>query len=295
MRTFAVDGDQNVLAFFDGRLEGVRLHSSKANWLDDGAFALGTAVYAIVNDKHAVVVDSGMTLCHGRAIRSALVARGVERITVVLTHHHADHIGGNAAFADCGDDIVARQATKEEIAKNAAKDDPPVEQLTMPNKLVSDTETTTLHVGAADDDAFALELRPVDIHTRDGLVVCWPKRGLCFAGDTLEDNCTYVDEPTRLREHVADLQRMRQWSNECSHVLPAHGHPDIIEAGGYTLTDFVDETIHYVEYLQTLAADTTLPVVTMRQACPSARYLPAYEQVHNDNVKAVRNAAAQSS
>ena len=30
-----------VLAFYDGRIPGVRLHSAAGNWLDDGAFALG--------------------------------------------------------------------------------------------------------------------------------------------------------------------------------------------------------------------------------------------------------------
>ena len=29
-----------VLAFYDGRIPGVRLHGPEANWLDDGAFAL---------------------------------------------------------------------------------------------------------------------------------------------------------------------------------------------------------------------------------------------------------------
>ncbi|MEO1495062.1 MAG: hypothetical protein AAFV19_23205 [Pseudomonadota bacterium] len=31
-----------VLGFYDGRIEGLRLHGPQDNWLDDGGFTLGS-------------------------------------------------------------------------------------------------------------------------------------------------------------------------------------------------------------------------------------------------------------
>ncbi len=39
-----------ILAFYDGRVEGYRF-DPKPNWVDDGALALGLAVYAIVGRR----------------------------------------------------------------------------------------------------------------------------------------------------------------------------------------------------------------------------------------------------
>src|SRR5688500_8495070 len=38
-----------VFAYYDGRIPGKRLHSQKPNWLDDDAYELGAASYAIVD------------------------------------------------------------------------------------------------------------------------------------------------------------------------------------------------------------------------------------------------------
>ena len=73
-----------IFAYYDGRIEGRRLYSDAPNWLDDGAFSLGIASYAIVDGNEAVVYDTHMSLPHARAIRSHLESLGVTSIRVVL-------------------------------------------------------------------------------------------------------------------------------------------------------------------------------------------------------------------
>jgi hypothetical protein len=90
-----------LYAYYDGRVEGRRLYSDAPNWLDDGAYSLGIASYAIVDQGEALVYDTHMSLSHGRAIRSHLEGLGVGSIRVVLSHWHDDHIAGNEIFADC--------------------------------------------------------------------------------------------------------------------------------------------------------------------------------------------------
>ena len=58
----------NILAFYDGRVDGYRF-ADGANWVDDGAIALGVASYAIVDGNEALVYDTHVTLSHARAIR----------------------------------------------------------------------------------------------------------------------------------------------------------------------------------------------------------------------------------
>ena len=61
-----------IFAYYDGRIEGKRLHAEGPNWLDDGAYSLGVASYAIVDGDDALVYDTHISLAHATAIRAHL-------------------------------------------------------------------------------------------------------------------------------------------------------------------------------------------------------------------------------
>jgi hypothetical protein len=61
-----------ILAFYDGRIDGVRAWSSKPNWLDDGAYVLGVCTYAVVSGADALVYDTHISTAHARIIRDTL-------------------------------------------------------------------------------------------------------------------------------------------------------------------------------------------------------------------------------
>ena len=44
---------RNILAFYDGRVEGYRF-LPEDNWVDDGALSLGIASYVIISGKEAL-------------------------------------------------------------------------------------------------------------------------------------------------------------------------------------------------------------------------------------------------
>ena len=128
----------NVLAFYDGRIEGVRAYSQESNWLDDGAYELGVCTYAIVEGAEALVYDTHISLAHARIVRRALAEAGVSSIKVVLSHWHADHVAGNEVFADCeilANDLTAKTlaARREDFENNRT---PPIKPLVMPTRLV---------------------------------------------------------------------------------------------------------------------------------------------------------------
>jgi len=277
-----------VLAFYDGRIDGVRLHSAEPNWLDDGGFTLGIASFAIVDGGEALVYDTHLTVDHARAIRAELESRGVTSIRVLLSHWHLDHVAGNQAFADC--EIIAHAWTLEELtARRPAIEDgtlegpPPISPLVLPQTTFEGE--LELAVGRT-----RLAVRHVQIHSRDAAVVLLDDGDLVLAGDTLEDTITYVSEPSEIELHLAELGRMRSWG--ATRYLPCHGDPERIAVGGYEPT-LVDATSRYTERLLAGRGDAAATELTLREFVRPEldagwiTYLPAYEAVHRENLAAV--------
>jgi cyclase len=280
-----------VFAFYDGRLPGVRAYSDEPNWLDDGAYELGICTYAIVEGNEALVYDTHISLSHARLIRNRLEAAGVRHFRVVLSHWHDDHVAGNMVFADC--EIIANRLTAERLEANREtieEANPPIRPLVMPNRLFDGS--LTLSIGKRQ-----VELWQMDIHSEDGTVMLLPERGLLFAGDTLEDPITYVAEPGRLAAHLHDLDRLAALSFE--RILPDHGDPDIIAAGGYG-PELIAATRRYVERLRLCPTRPDLAALSLeaflgKDAQSGAiRMFAPYEAVHRRNVDAVTTSAASS-
>lgn len=276
----------HILAFYDGRVPGVRLHSAAPNWLDDGAYEAGIASYAVIDGAEALVYDTHISLAHARIIRDTLEARGVRHIKVLLSHWHDDHVAGNAVFGDC--EIIANRLTADILAEKRAvleTGDPPICPLVLPTRTFEGEMTLTI-------GSIPLIFRQVDIHSRDGTVVLLPG-GLMLAGDTLEDPITYVDEPERLSLHLADLRRMKGWNLRA--ILPNHGAEEVIASGGYT-PEIIDETITYIEELTLRTNDLKVKCEPLSQLLAAAfargtlKYHAPYEAVHRQNVEAVAKA-----
>ncbi len=273
-----------VLAFYDGRIDGRRLCSDAPNWLDDGAYGLGACSYAIVEGAEALVYDTHMSTAHAQLIRRHLADAGVADIRVVLSHWHADHVAGNAVFADC--EIVANRRTASALEANRAALEtgpPPIRPLVMPNRLFE--RDLVLRVGSR-----VVECRQVDIHSHDGTVLVLPDSGVLFAGDALEDPITYVTEPDRLSQHLLDIDRMASWDVRA--ILPNHGAPEIIGAGGYG-PGLIAATRAYVAKLAQVGAaarsdDRDLAGFAAEIfRAGDIRYFAPYEQVHRRNVDRV--------
>ncbi|SDP72741.1 Glyoxylase, beta-lactamase superfamily II [Phyllobacterium sp. YR620] len=281
---------EGVYAFYDGRIDGVRAYSERPNWLDDGAYSLGVCSYALLSGDEALVYDTSISLPHARIIRKTLKDAGARRITVVLSHWHVDHVAGNEIFADC--EIIANSLTEKALRNhrdNLENREPPIRPLVMPNRIFEGE--LSLKIGALD-----IDLRVVDIHSHDGTMMLLPAMELLFAGDALEDPITYVAEPTRLKEHLADLARMAAW--DFSKILPNHGAEDIIVAGGYG-RGLIDATRNYVEKLITVRQNRDLPSGDLKAFAEedfrsgAINYFAPYEVVHRENIKAVLSGEAE--
>lgn len=276
-----------VFAFYDGRIPGLRVHGPHGNWLDDGAFTLGTCSYAITDGDEALIYDPQMSLNHARLIRKTLEEAGFRKLRLVLSHWHTDHVAGNEVFQDL--EIIANRHTLKTLEDNRIKletGDPPIRPLILPNRIF-DGEMR-LSVGR-----LQVELQHVAIHSHDETVLLLPERDLLLAGDTLEDSVTYVSEPEHLAVHLSELDRLGQFS--FSRILPNHGNPEIIAAGGYDRR-LIAATKAYTASLLRLGQDPSLADLSFADFARDsfetggARYFAPYEAVHAHNLRAVRKA-----
>ncbi len=277
---------EGVLAFYDGRVEGHRF-AAGPNWVDDGALSLGIASYALVSGTEALVYDTHVSVEHGRRIRAELERAGARRLTVVLSHRHLDHVAGTAAFADC--EVVACERTVELLHEHRGAIEagtlggpPAIDPLVLPTTTFSGR--LDLQVGE-----LRVELHHTNIHRDDAVVLWWPERALLLCGDTLEDTVTYVDAPLELPEHRENLALLRRLSPMA--ILPNHGAPEVIAAGGYP-RELIDATERYIDFLLRARDDAALAATPLRELVPGLGggcvYYPPYEEVHRRNVAAVR-------
>lgn len=276
-----------LFAYYDGRIEGRRLHSDTPNWLDDGAYSLGIASYAIVDGSSALVYDTHMSLPHARSIRSHLEGLGVTSIKVVLSHWHTDHIAGNEVFADC--EIIALRLTAEALSRNRQKletGNPQIRPVVMPNRFFEGS--LALDVGKR-----RVELHHFDIHSADGNIIWLPEEKVLLAGDTLEDTVTYISEPQHIATHIRELARMREWP--IHRILPNHGDPARIASGGYDPA-LIDANRRYLERLSSPSEREKAEATSLKEfladdlASGTVLYFEPYEAIHRKNIADVKSA-----
>ena len=280
-----------VLAFYEGRVEGQRF-DPKPNWVDEGALGLGIAGYAILDGEEALVYDTGVSVDYARFVRAELSRRGATSFTVVLSHWHLDHVAGTEAFADSpvisGERTAAHLRAKRAAIEAGELEGPPaISPLVLPTRTLAEGEVLT--VGGTGIEPIA-----VNVHSDDATVLWLPDQRLLLCGDTMEDTVTYVDEPDQFDAHLRDLERLRELGPE--RILPAHGDPDRIAAGGYP-PGFNDATRSYIRLLRRMRSEPELRDLPLRELIADSldagrlTYFEPYEAVHRQNVATVLAAA----
>lgn len=279
----------DIFAYYDGRIEGKRLHSDAPNWLDDGAYSLGVASYAIVSGSQALVYDTHISVDHANAIRAHLEGLGVTAIKVVMSHWHTDHVAGNGGFADCP--ILANRLTLETLQTKRpvleAKD-PPINPVVMPTETFEGE--TVLEVGD-----ITVKLMQFDIHSADGTVLLLPHLGVLLAGDTLEDTVTYISEPENTQQHIAELERLA--GLDFTRILPNHGNEQMIASGGYP-PSLVTATRDYLTRLLARLDEPDLDGESLERfiapelGVGTLTYFAPYEAVHSQNIAVLKGAPA---
>ncbi len=278
---------ENILAFYDGRVDDYRFLPEK-NWVDDGALSLGIASYAIVSGKEALVYDTHVSPTYGAYIRDTLKARGIEKITLLLSHWHLDHVAGTKVFADCT--IISNRKTANHLTLNkTAIESGALHGLPVINPLILPTQIFEGEMSFRLGD-LNLTFIECNIHSDDATVVWIEDLEILLAGDTMEDTVTYVGEPGELDTHLMELDRL--WALAPNRILLNHGDPEIIALGGYEKT-IIRATQQYIRMLKRCVDEPDLREKPLAEIIAGPLQMgwinlyEPYERVHAQNVKRV--------
>ncbi|KAJ4354236.1 uncharacterized protein N0V89_005970 [Didymosphaeria variabile] len=289
LRTFRPGGTTGIYAYYDGRT--CPWHSS--NWYDE-TLALGVASYSIIGGDAALLFDAGLTPAHAAHMLAHVRSLGANSVITVYSHFHADHIAGASALRETR--ILAHRGTYERLEKDAEKLRDPDEGEGPSIDVVLPTETyektLSLQIGS-----IKVELHNFHIHTADSTLLFLPESGLVFAGDMLEDTATYLSEPKDLKKHLRELERMAQLP--IKKILPAHGCPDRIKAGGFDKS-LIDTTVRYLAALDEPVEEPVAwakkleEVVKDDLVAGRLIYCQAYEGVHRENIEYMKEIREES-
>lgn len=233
--------NDHLIGFYVGRPAQAPHRSGTPDWADYGAINVGVATYVIHRGDSAVVFDTFPSTEPARWVMTYLAKAGIKHLTLVNSHWHLDHVGGNAVYAG-SDRIATDEAIQLLMAKRAAIEAgtewglPAIKPLVVPN--IGITADAAYYIGD-----IRVELRPVKIHSDDGLVIYLPADRILLAGDTLEDTVTFISEPERIVEHYKNMRKLKEWNID--RIFPNHGNPDVISHGGYQTT-LIDATLDYL-------------------------------------------------
>jgi glyoxylase-like metal-dependent hydrolase (beta-lactamase superfamily II) len=178
----------------------------------------------LLHGPRPALVDTGF-VGHAEQTREwAENAAGGRIATVVNTHWHADHVGGNAALQAVGAEVAASAHDADAVQRRdpgccaAEYLDQPVAPYTV-DRALDDEETLTL--GAAD-----WQVIRTPGHTPGHLSLWQPDEGLLVVGDALSDYdvgwiATALDGPDAAATAVASLDRLDALHPRV--LLTAHG------------------------------------------------------------------------
>ncbi|HET6496748.1 MAG TPA: MBL fold metallo-hydrolase, partial [Thermoleophilia bacterium] len=146
----------------------------------EGFPTVGAVVFT---QRRAFVIDTLTQPADMEPARALLREGGVSRrLAVINTHHHWDHVYGNAAFA--GEDIVGHHSCPGLLAAQLAGDSPPAPPAPAAGVplpcLTFDTRLTYA------DGAEVVRLVHAPGHSEDSIIVFLSGARILFAGDALE-------------------------------------------------------------------------------------------------------------
>lgn len=286
----------NLIAFYfegDAAPGGpIPAEQMEGNWATGVCDSLGVASYAIYSGAEAIIYDTLCSPQQANEIKSYLEgALSIGKFTVVLSHWHLDHVGGNELYREFN--IVACRKTREHLLRQKAEieagtlwGEPAINPLRLPDIVFDDA--LSIYVGDLE-----VALYNYNIHSDDSVCAYIPKYKILLPGDMLEETIPFVTNPEDMPTHLKNYDLLRAMDIE--KILPNHGRSRVIKNGGYS-KGLIESVAHYLSALHAqLNADPDGAVPDLRQLMAEyldkgvVHYWEPYAAVHKINVQRVRD------
>jgi glyoxylase-like metal-dependent hydrolase (beta-lactamase superfamily II) len=190
--------------------------------------------YLILGEKRALLFDSGL----GVGKISAVVARLTPlTVTVVNSHTHFDHVGGNSEFKDIWDrDLPYTRKNMRGQPNVYSRDALVPERLCGPLPAGTDAKSYSIRPWKStrwlrDHERIDLGGRVVEViftpgHTPDSVALLDRSNGLLFTGDTFYPGPIYLFVPeTDFPAYRRSVARLAALEPQIKLLLPSHNVP----------------------------------------------------------------------
>ncbi len=187
-------------------------------------------------NDNVVFVDCGMSVISGEFLWAIAATRmsGDERVIVVLTHHHSDHVFGMSVFADRGAKFIAHQTTAWFLRERGSQYKAFIANMEgwtsqQADSILGDVALSEPHMSIEED--YVLDLAGTELHVLvtpghvpSELAVYHPTTATLFAGDALYEGMpptTQFGGPEEWRAWIRQLERLSRL--QIRSVVPGHG------------------------------------------------------------------------
>jgi glyoxylase-like metal-dependent hydrolase (beta-lactamase superfamily II) len=190
--------------------------------------------YLIIGNKKALLFDTGLGLDSIQVVVRQLTSLPV---TVINSHTHFDHIGGNADFTNIlGVDTAYTLTNAQGWSHESIKQE--VTPAAFCPETLSSIDTASNHIRPysiacfiRDGSVLDLGGRQIEVimipgHTPDGVALLDRDAGLLWTGDTYYEGPLWLFFPgTDLDAFEKSISRMAALTPNLKHLLPAHNLP----------------------------------------------------------------------
>lgn len=234
------------------------LHAASTDWFEVREVAPGTfgilephqwqqvISWLVVGDENALLVDTGNGIADIAAVVQSLTDRPV---TVINTHSHYDHVGGNHEFSNIvavNSEYARRNADGYDNAR--VRDEVSADALCRPPPDGVTEATHTIRPYAVrqwvmdgyriDIGGRVLEVIHIPGHSPDSIALFEPATGFLWSGDTYYPGEIWLfDEATNYADYKRSITRLVALSDKVKRVFPAH---DVLVAPPSGLTETLD-------------------------------------------------------